>query len=65
MIARNSSFTYKGRAVKVQEIGRELGVRFVLEGSDPQGRQSRAHHRPAGRRRRAAAICGPTASTAS
>ena len=33
MIARNSSFTYKGRSVKVQEIGRELGVRFVLEGS--------------------------------
>jgi adenylate cyclase len=33
VIARNSSFAYKGRAVKVQEIGRELGVRFVLEGS--------------------------------
>jgi adenylate cyclase len=33
VIARNSSFTYKGRSVKVQEVGRELGVRFVLEGS--------------------------------
>lgn len=33
VIARNSSFTYKGKTVKVQEIGRELGVRFVLEGS--------------------------------
>src|SRR5262249_29140613 len=33
VIARNSSFIYKGKAVKVQEIGRELGVRFVLEGS--------------------------------
>jgi TolB-like protein len=33
VIARNSSFPYKGRAVKVQEIGRDLGVRFVLEGS--------------------------------
>jgi adenylate cyclase len=33
VIARNSSFTYKGRAVKVQEVGRELGVRYVLEGS--------------------------------
>ena len=33
VIARNSSFAYKGKAVKVQEIGRELGVRFVLEGS--------------------------------
>jgi TolB-like protein/Tfp pilus assembly protein PilF len=32
VIARNSAFTYKGRAVKVQEISRELGVRYVLEG---------------------------------
>jgi len=31
--ARNSSFTYKGRAVDVKEVGRELGVRYVLEGS--------------------------------
>ena len=33
VIARNSVFTYKGRAVKVQEVGRDLGVRYVLEGS--------------------------------
>jgi adenylate cyclase len=33
VIARNSSFVYKGRSEKVQEIGRNLGVRFVLEGS--------------------------------
>jgi adenylate cyclase len=33
VIARNSSFSYKGKATKVQEIGRALGVRFVLEGS--------------------------------
>ncbi len=33
VIARNSSFTYKGRAVDVKQIGRELGVGFVLEGS--------------------------------
>jgi len=33
VIARNSSFTYKGRPVKVQQISRELGVRYVLEGS--------------------------------
>jgi adenylate cyclase len=33
VIARNSSFAYRGRSVKVQEIGRDLGVRFVLEGS--------------------------------
>ena len=33
VIARNSSFTYKGSAVDVKQIGRELGVRYVLEGS--------------------------------
>jgi TolB-like protein len=33
VIARNSSFTYKGKAVAVKDIGRELGVRYVLEGS--------------------------------
>ena len=33
VISRNSSFVYKGRAVDVREIGRELGVRYVLEGS--------------------------------
>jgi adenylate cyclase len=33
VIARNSSFTYKGRAVDVRQVARELGVRFVLEGS--------------------------------
>ncbi len=33
MIARNSCFTYKGRAVDVKQVGRELGVRYVLEGS--------------------------------
>src|SRR5208337_2825172 len=33
VIARNSSFTYKGRAVDVKIVGRELGVRYVLEGS--------------------------------
>ena len=33
VIARNSSFTYKGRAVDVKEVGRVLGVRYILEGS--------------------------------
>jgi len=33
VIARNSSFTYKGKAVNVKQVGRELGVRYVLEGS--------------------------------
>jgi adenylate cyclase len=33
IIARNSSFTYKGKAVDIKQVGRELGVRYVLEGS--------------------------------
>ncbi|BCH04696.1 adenylate cyclase [Mesorhizobium sp. 131-2-5] len=33
VIARNSTFTYKGRTVDVKQVGRELGVRYVLEGS--------------------------------
>src|SRR6266705_1159814 len=33
VIARNSSFVYKGRPVDVKQVGRELGVRYVLEGS--------------------------------
>jgi len=33
VIARNSSFTYKGHAIDVKQVGRELGVRYVLEGS--------------------------------
>jgi TolB-like protein len=33
VVARNSSFTYKGQAVDIKRVGRELGVRYVLEGS--------------------------------
>jgi TolB-like protein/Tfp pilus assembly protein PilF len=33
VVARNSSFTYKGRTVDIKQVGRELGVRYVLEGS--------------------------------
>jgi hypothetical protein len=33
VISRNSTFTYKGKPVKVQQVGEELGVRYVLEGS--------------------------------
>ena len=33
MIARNSSFAYKGRSPDIRQVGRELGVRYVLEGS--------------------------------
>src|SRR5437870_4056595 len=37
VIARNSSFTYKGQGVDVKRVGRELGVRYVLEGSVRKG----------------------------
>jgi TolB-like protein len=37
VIARNSSFTYRGQAVDVKRVGRELGVRYVLEGSVRKG----------------------------
>jgi hypothetical protein len=37
VIARNSSFTYKGKAVDVRQVGRELGVRYILEGSIRRG----------------------------
>jgi len=37
VIARNSSFAYKGRAVDIKQVGRELGVRYVLEGSVRRG----------------------------
>ena len=33
VIARNSSFTYKGKGIDIKQVGRELGVRYVLEGS--------------------------------
>ena len=33
VIARNSSFVYKGKAVDVRQLGRDLGVRYVLQGS--------------------------------
>jgi TolB-like protein/tetratricopeptide (TPR) repeat protein len=37
VIARNSAFTYKGKAVDVRQVGRELGVRYVIEGSVQSG----------------------------
>ena len=37
VIARNSSFVYKGKAVDIRQVGRELGVRYVLEGSVRKG----------------------------
>ena len=49
VIARNSTFTYKGKAVDVKQVGRDLGVRYVLEGSVKKGWQSRSDHRAANR----------------
>lgn len=37
VLARNSSFTYKGQAIDVKQVGRELGVRYILEGSVRRG----------------------------
>src|SRR5437667_11930332 len=37
VIARNSTFTYKGQPIDVKQVGRELGVRYVLEGSVRKG----------------------------
>jgi len=37
VVARNSSFTYKGKSVDIRQVGRELGVRYVLEGSVRRG----------------------------
>jgi hypothetical protein len=44
VIARNSSFTSKGQAIGVKQVGRDLSVRYVLERLGPQRRQSGTHH---------------------
>ena len=49
VVARNSSFVYKGKAVHLKQIGEELGVGYVVEGSRAQGWQPCPHHRPADR----------------
>jgi adenylate cyclase len=53
VIARNSSFAYKGRPVDVKTVGRELGVRYILE-----GRQSHPRHSTIGRGRDRQACLG-------
>ena len=58
VIARNSSFTYKGRAMDVKQVGRELGVRYVLEGSVRKAAKPSTHHRPAHRCRDGRASVG-------
>ena len=64
VIARNSSFTFKGRNVHIGEVGKSLGVRYVLEGSV---RKSGARVRITAQLIDAATagICGPSGSTAS
>jgi adenylate cyclase len=44
VIARNSSFTYKGKAVNVKQVGHELGVRYILEGSVRKGIGESSHY---------------------
>jgi adenylate cyclase len=63
VIARYSCFTYKGRAVDVKEVGRELGVRYVLEGSLRKAGNGSALPRSSSRRR-PGSTCGPSATTA-
>ena len=63
VIARNSSFAYKGKSPDIRQVGRELGVRYVLEGSV---RRASGRVRITGNwsRRRPAGISGPNATTA-
>src|SRR5205814_10723448 len=47
VIARNTAFTYKGKPVDAKQLGRDLGVRYVLEGSvQRSGKQIRINTRP-------------------
>ena len=60
VIARNSTFTYKGKAVDVRQVGQDLGVRYVLEGSCQGVRQPHPYHRPVDRGREWQAHLGRT-----
>ena len=51
VIARNSSFIYKAKAVHMKQIAEELGVGYVVEGSVRKSGDRRAHHHIAQRRR--------------
>ena len=63
VIARNSSFAFRGKAADVREIGRALGAGYVVEGSVRRAGEPGADHRPADRRRHAARTCGRSATT--
>ena len=62
VIGRTTAFTYKGKAVDLKQIGRELNVRYVLEGSVQRAGNRDARQRAAHRRRDRQRICGPSAS---
>ena len=64
VIARNSTFVYKHRSVDVKQVSRELGVRYVLEGSVRRAGTQAAHYAQLSMRR-PAAITGPNTTTAS
>ena len=63
VIARNTAFTYKGKAINVQEVGKELGVRYVLEGSVQKAGRASANRRAIDRCHHRRASCGPSAMT--
>jgi adenylate cyclase len=48
VIDRNSAFAYKGKPVNAQQVSRELGVHYLLEGSVRKESQPGAHHGPVG-----------------
>ncbi|MEJ0067285.1 MAG: winged helix-turn-helix domain-containing protein [Caulobacteraceae bacterium] len=52
VVARSTAFTFKGKAIDVPEVARQLKVSHVLEGQRSQSRRPGSHHRPADRRRR-------------
>ena len=65
VIARNSTFTYKGKAVDVRDVARQLGVRYVLEGSVRKSANSGSRHRTIDRRRARDAFMGASDTIAS
>ena len=65
VIARNSSFAYRGSDVDVRKVGSDLDVRYVLSGSVRRGGNRLAHERAARRRPRVVPTSGRRPSTAS
>ena len=58
VIARNSTFTYKGQAIRVQQVAAELGARYVLEGSIRKAGETHPHYSSTGRRTNGASCVG-------